>query len=196
MYWFLLLCVLISLAVYFRESLRTLVRALILSLFRFQLRRYVKKAEIFRLRREKEFNRNQLKDEIEGYVDVADECLLEGMYCIIHYSKSDEDLALDQKYKTPLSWSGPFVKGVGGRMRGFVFRVYPHGSDHDRHFHVIDREQGIDARFSFPEIKLQSNKNIRNLIGKGQVKMVKEYLKDQGNFERLGREFVKMGYSI
>ncbi len=76
-----------------------------------------------------------------------------------------------------------------GRINGFQFVVY--SNDHDKHFHVIHKSRGIDARFSFPEIKLMNYKGFSNTISSKEEKVIIKFFKDQRNFEKLQDQFKK-----
>ena len=64
-----------------------------------------------------------------------------------------------------------------------------YSNDHDRHFHVIHKEKGINARFSFPEIELINYKNTRTSINSKEKKAITNFFKDQTNFNKLEKEF-------
>ena len=82
-------------------------------------------------------------------------------------------------------------KGLVARIAGFELRVYSH--DHDKHFHVIHKERGIDARFSFPEIVLINYKQSRNMISSKEENNIRVFFKKPEYFEKLQKEFEKRG---
>lgn len=114
------------------------------------------------------------------------------------FSESEEDKqekALEEKYKDAIEWRGPLLRGIVGRMEGFEFRVY--SGDHDpRHFHVIHKGRGIDARFSFPQIELISYKGRSNAIGNKESNRIREFFRATENFQKLDGEFQKQLSSI
>ena len=80
-------------------------------------------------------------------------------------------------------------KGLVAVMKGFEFRV--HSDDHGKHFHVIHRGRGIDARFSFPEIELIDYKKLGNTIGRKEENNIRVFFKNPEYFEKLKGEFEK-----
>lgn len=151
------------------------------------LTNYYKELEIIRAKQKEEYTQNYTEDTKEG-ISVSDKDLLNRVSWVLR-SESDEEYRLDEKYKEALDWRGRLVTGITGRMDGFVFKVY--SNDHGKHFHVVHRERGVDARFSFPEIKLISYKNTRNLIGSKQAMAIHAFFQDSKNFKRLEQEFQK-----
>lgn len=110
------------------------------------------------------------------------------------YLYSDEDRresALEEKYKDALKWRGPLLKGLVGSINGFEFRVY--SNDHDKHFHVIHKGRGVNARFSFPEVKLLNYKNSTSTIGNKEVGKIVAFFQNTENFRKLEAEFQKRG---
>ena len=110
------------------------------------------------------------------------------------YPFLEEDLEEDQleeKYKDALKWRGPLLHGTACKMDGFDFRLFSH--DHDKHFHIIHRGRGINARFSFPEVKLINYKNSKNSIGSKEMDKLIQFIKQPENFKRLENEFLKRG---
>lgn len=108
------------------------------------------------------------------------------------YPFIDEDLEermLEEKFKDALEWRGPLFGGVVGYMNGFEFRVHSH--DHDRHLHIIHKGRGINARFSFPEIKLINYKKARTSIRSKEEKQIIDFLKKPEIFKKLDNEFAK-----
>ena len=110
------------------------------------------------------------------------------------YLYSDEDKresVLEEKYKDAIQWRGPLLKGLVGSINGFEFRVY--SNDHDKHFHVIHKGRGVNARFSFPEVKLLNYKNSINTIGNKEVDKIVAFFQNTENFRKLEAEFQKRG---
>jgi len=108
------------------------------------------------------------------------------------YLYSDEDKReseLEEKYKDALRWRGPLLKGLVGSINGFELRV--HSNDHGKHFHVIHKGRGVNARFTFPEIKLLSYKNSVNTIGNKEVDKIFTFFQNTENFNKLEAEFQK-----
>jgi hypothetical protein len=107
------------------------------------------------------------------------------------YSEEDRDEnQLNEKYKEVLEWRGPLLHGTAAKLDGFEFRIY--SNDHDKHFHVIHRGKGINARFSFPTITLQSYTNShRNTIGSKEIKKIQDFFKKPENLAKLEKEFNK-----
>jgi hypothetical protein len=81
--------------------------------------------------------------------------------------------------------------GAVGQLNSFNFTV--HSNDHGKHFHVVDMERGINARFSYPEIKLLNYKNSRDMLRSKEEKNIIEFFKKPDNFEKLRKEFEKRG---
>lgn len=132
---------------------------------------------------------------------VHDKEILEGIFEILDnpvsnfaaFSESDEDKqekALEEKYKDAIAWRGPLLRGIVGRMEGFEFRVYS-GDHNPKHFHVIHKGRGIDARFSFPRIELVNYKGNSNIIGGKESKRIMEFFRIIENFQKLDKEFQK-----
>ncbi len=110
----------------------------------------------------------------------------------LNYPFNDQDekeRILKSKYKDAIEWRGPLLGGAAGRMGGFRFTVF--SNDHGSHFHVIHQAQGINARFSFPDIKLLNYKSERSSISSRDIKRIVNYFKDYENFKRLEHEFSK-----
>jgi hypothetical protein len=109
-----------------------------------------------------------------------------------NYLYSDEDkreYELNEKYKAALKWKGRRLKILVGSINGFEFRIY--SNDHDKHFHVIHAGKKINARFSFPEIKLKNYKLSKNTISSNEEKRIQDYFKDPDNLMKLESEFKK-----
>lgn len=155
--------------------------------YKLDLKNYNKELELLMKKERQEFEAN-LGGDIEEN-NVEDEGLLDGVAQRLFSAESDEKRALDDKYREALDWRGPLLRGIAARMNGFVFKVHSH--DHGSHFHVIHRERGVDARFSFPEIKLESYKNKKNLIGSKETESIRNFLLEANNFNKLKKEFEK-----
>jgi len=152
------------------------------------LKKYNEELKSLYDREEKEFKENFVDDPID-WVEIEVDQLLDGIGRRLYSAESDEKRALDDKYKEALEWRGPLARGIAGRLNGYAFKVYSH--DHGQHFHVIHRQQRIDARFSFPEIQLINYKNTRNLIGSKEIKSIQSFFEDTVNFKKLSDEFKK-----
>lgn len=132
---------------------------------------------------------------------VYDKKILEGVFEIfdksegnfVAFSESEEDKqekALEEKYKDAIEWRGPLLRGIAHRMEGFKFIVYS-GDHNPKHFHVIHKGRGVDARFSFPKIELISYKGYSNIIGSKEINKVRELFRVTENFRKLDSEFQK-----
>jgi len=122
----------------------------------------------------------------EGVLNIFEQA--EGFNENYPFAKEDkEEEQLKEKYKDALEWQGPLCTGIIGRINGFEFQVY--SNDHDKHFHVIHRGKGINARFSFPEIELINYKNTRNSINSREKNKVIAFFKNPENFKKLEKEF-------
>lgn len=109
-----------------------------------------------------------------------------------NYTYREEDQReeeLNEKYKDALEWRGPLVRGIVSQFGGFELRVY--SDDHDKHFHVIHRDKGIDARFSFPDMQLMNYKSSRATIGSKAEKKIREYCLQPEIFNKFEKEFSK-----
>lgn len=126
--------------------------------------------------------------------------ILEGVFEILDnpeksfgaFSESDEDKqekALEEKYKDAIAWRGPLLRGIAGRMEGYEFRVYS-GDHNPKHFHVIHKGRGIDARFSYPQIELINYKS-SNTIGSKESNKIRDFFKVAENIKKLDGEFKK-----
>ena len=144
-------------------------------------------------------NYNNELAEIRGGI-VYDKEILEGVFEILDkpeksfgaFSESDEDKqekALEEKYKDAIAWRGPLLHGIAGRMEGYEFRVYS-GDHNPKHFHVIHKGRGIDARFSYPQIELINYKS-SNIIGSKESNRIREFFKVAENIKKLDGEFEK-----
>jgi hypothetical protein len=96
---------------------------------------------------------------------------------------------LTDKYKDALEWQGPLAGASMFRINGFIFKIYSH--DHDRHFHIIHKGKGIDARFSFPEIELINYKESKNILSSKEKKTIQEFLREEKNFKKIEDEFIR-----
>lgn len=120
--------------------------------------------------------------------DILDEA--EDAFENYPYSEEDKkERELEEKYKDALAWKGPLFGGVAGRLNGYEFRIYSH--DHDKHFHVIHKGRGINARFSFPSIRLLNYKRNPTSISSKDTKRIQEYFQVPAHFQKLETEFTK-----
>lgn len=121
--------------------------------------------------------------------ELTDELAEELSYVMDSIGGDTEIQALEEKYKESLEWSGPLLHGTIGWMNGFSFRVY--SNDHGKHFHVIHKEKEINARFSFPQIKLIDYKGKSSELNKKVIKLIQEYFTEPKNFRKLEQELAK-----
>ena len=128
---------------------------------------------------------NKLQDEL----GIEEGDFLYGIFGALESLEDEERLQLETKYKDALEWAGPRFGGGVGRLNGFVFIVY--SNDHGKHFHVLHKGRGVNARFSFPDIDLINYKNSRNVINSKEVEVIRKYFQDPLNFEKLKSEFKK-----
>jgi hypothetical protein len=106
------------------------------------------------------------------------------------YTEEDRrEKELEDKFKNVLEWRGPLFGGMVGRMNGYEFRLY--SNDHDKHFHVIHRDKGINARFSFPNIELLNYKSNPNSISSKDIKRIQDFFHVPANLQKLEAEFTK-----
>lgn len=129
-------------------------------------------------------------DDIEILEDVfysLDELEKDDKY--IFYEEDLEEKKLEKKYKEAIEWAGPMLRGRFWFMNGFRFVV--HSNDHYKHFHVIHKARGIDARFSFPNIKLMNYKSNKNTISSKEEKAIINCFKNPEVLDRLKQEFQK-----
>lgn len=128
-------------------------------------------------------------------VEIATEILrilndTEGDFDQYAYSEEDQrEREIEEKYKDAIAWRGPLLRGIVSQFGGFELRVY--SDDHDKHFHVIHKERGVNARFSFPEIQLINYKNSGNTISSKQEKKIREYCLQPEIFTKFVQEFKK-----
>lgn len=106
-----------------------------------------------------------------------------------YQEENKREQELNEKYKDALEWQGPLIRGRVSQFDGFELRVY--SDDHDQHFHIIHKEKGINARFSFPEIRLINYVNPRNTIGSKAEKKIREFCLRPEIFKRFKKEFEK-----
>lgn len=161
------------------------------------LDKYYKAMEKIRIKRLKK-NSILKKDDDKMDQYISDWNLSEDMLNILgkadHYNNNypfkqedQKEEKLAEKYKDALVWQGPLFGAVAGRLNGFEFRIY--SGDHGKHFHVIHREKGINARFSFPEIELINYKKAKTSINRREINSIKEYFSNNENFKRIEKEF-------
>jgi len=133
------------------------------------------------------------KEILEGVFEILDQS--ETNFESFSYSEEDiQEKKLKEKYQEVISQHGHILGGAIGQMAGFDFCVY--SNDHDQHFHVIHRGRGIDARFSFPEIKLIDYKNIKAKIGSDEQKKIQNFLNNPVLFKKLENEFLKRKLTV
>jgi len=173
----------------------------IVTQYKEDLRNYYKElAEITKSREAKDSIYEDQKS--NAYAYIQDWNITSGILDIFEHAEdsfdkylySDEDKkegVLEEKYKDALKWRGPLLKGLVGSINGFEFRVY--SNDHGKHFHVIHKGKGVNARFSFPEIKLLNYKNSINTIGNKEVGRIIEFFQNTDNFKKLEAGFQKRG---
>jgi hypothetical protein len=106
------------------------------------------------------------------------------------YAEEDqEEKQLEEKYRDAIEWRGSMLRGIAGCMNGFEFRVF--SNDHGNHFHIIHREKGINARFSFPDIQLINYKQAINSISSKEIKNINLFFQNAENFNKLEKEFIR-----
>lgn len=149
--------------------------------------KYRKELSEINKRRDNDYETNKITT--DGYSDIKDETILDNVFQILEFSEDPDIINLEEEYKDAIEWRGPLGGGLVDRFNGFDFRVY--SNDHDKHFHVIHRERGINARFSFPEIKLINYKNINNTISTKQQKNILKFFENPEKFKKLEEEFKK-----
>ena len=139
------------------------------------------------------------EDEENETAHINDTDILWGMFELLGESESTHENSpyvkeiklkekLAEKYKDALNWRGPLAGATIFRIDGFLFKV--HSQDHGKHFHIIHKGKGIDARFSFPELELINYKSL-NTLSRKQEKSIKEFLKSKDNFKKLEKEFTR-----
>lgn len=109
------------------------------------------------------------------------------------FTESEEDRTergLAEKFKEAIRWEGPFLGGRAGSMEGFDFCVY--SRDHyPKHFHIVHKGRGVDARFSYPQIELINYLGHSNSIGAKEIAKIKDYFRVDENLKMLEKEFQK-----
>lgn len=159
------------------------------------LTNYYSELEKINLRRkEKDFNREHryLYGSNAGIGFAIYKILEESEESFATYEYSEEDRLekeLEEKYKDALRWRGPLFRGIVTQFSGFELRVY--SDDHDNHFHVIHRGKGVNARFSFPDMKLRSYVASRTTISSKQEKRIRELALQPEIFTKFKQEFEK-----
>jgi hypothetical protein len=98
-----------------------------------------------------------------------------------------EERKLERKYRKVIVWRGPLLGGIFGRVNGLTFNIY--SNDHDKHFHIIHKGRGINARISFPDFQLINYKNVGNSISSREFKRIIEYVKRPEVLKKLEEEF-------
>lgn len=152
---------------------------------------------------------NDYQKELHGIFKrkVFDHQILEGVFNILEESKEnfkpiskcEEDILienLEEKYKEAIKWEKTFSSRIGaavGKMFGFEFRVY--SADYNpKHFHVIHKGRGIEARFSYPEINLINYKGKSNTIGRKEIEKIIDFFNIHENCQKLSYEFQRQVY--
>ena len=164
-------------------------------------KQYIQDLKIYNDEMRKVYENRQAKDQgkIYEYLHNQSVSVASGMYQLLgeeeeftEYTYSEDDKRedeLNEKYKDALEWRGPLAGGIVSRFNGFELRVY--SDDHDKHFHVIHKAKGVDARFSFPDINLMNYKNTRNTISSKMEKKITEYCLQPEIFKIFNDEFNK-----
>lgn len=154
---------------------------------------------IINLKKDYENYKKELHKIYKGIVHNKE--ILEGVFDILEKSEvkfeefsdseeDDQEKKLVEKYRDAIAWKGPMLSGVAGRMAGFEFRVY--SGDHDpKHFHVIHKSRGVDARFSYPQIELINYKGRMNNIGGKESDKIRQFFRITQNLKKLDAEFQK-----
>ena len=151
-------------------------------------KKYIKEINKLYRKETEDFEKNIIEDTTE-WIEIEEDEKLDEIARMLYSAESDDKRKLHEKYKKVLEWMGPLCRGIAGRMGGYSFKIY--SNDHGSHFHVVHRQQQVDARFSFPEIELINYKNKKNIIGSKEIKSIQEFFKDPSNFNRLKKEFDK-----
>lgn len=106
------------------------------------------------------------------------------------YSEEDRrEQELEEKYKEAVKWRGPLLRGIVSQFGGFELRVY--SNDHDKHFHIIHKGKRINARFSFPELRLMNYKKSKNTISRKVEEKIRAFCQTPEVFQRFEKEFQK-----
>ncbi len=167
------------------------------------LRVYYKKRE--QIRNRFEHNGVEESSQTSTNIDIENHEVLWGLFEVLDRSETihpespyaKEKLLEDQlaeQYKDALEWRGPLAGATVARINGFELVI--HSNDHGKHFHVIHKSKGVDARFSFPEIELINYKNLRNTISSKEVKRIQAFARMAGNFKKLQNEFNRRDTAI
>lgn len=165
-------------------------KALSKTLLRYEsdLREYnIRLSEICK-RREDEYALNKI-DEVSASSHITDEIILTDIFEILESEEDQEISALEESFREALDWIGPRCAGSVPGFNGFHFTVHSH--DHDQHFHIIHKGKGVDARFSFPGIKLIDYKVVGRGIGSKEQKAIYKYFENEDRFNKLKSEFTK-----
>lgn len=166
--------------------------------------RYEKDLEKYYKDLQKIIDSRKVKDEGKNYKyllgeNVAIGCEIlkiieEDQKIFENYAYRKEDLSeqkINEKYKDALDWIGPLARGLVSQFGGFEIRVY--SDDHDKHFHVIHKDRGVNARFSFPTMKLINYKKSKNTISSKTEKRIREFCLQPEIFKKFEYEFNKRG---
>lgn len=143
------------------------------------------RSELEKISKQKVWDK-KLSEDIFNILNTSEEFFLP----IIETDEERKEIELAERYKEANMWEGPLLGGRVGSMEGFDFRVY--SLDHNpKHFHIIHKGRGIEARFSFPQIELINYLGHSNSIGSKEISKIKEYFELPENFKRLKSDFEK-----
>ena len=129
---------------------------------------------------------------LEGGEDITDGAFLREMLAAINKAPDNEREEIDEQYREAREWAGPLCGEEIGRINGFVIRVL--SSDHGTHFHIFHQGRAINARFSFPDIRLITDcKNIRATIRSDEEQIIREFLNNPSKFQALKNALERAG---
>ena len=134
-------------------------------------------------------NENEILGGVFEILDESDESFTP----FTHSEEDEKEAALEEKYKKAIESRGPLFRGLAGKMDGFELRVY--SDDHGRHFHIIHKGKGINARYSFPAMKLLSYV-APTTIGAKTERKLQEFCKRPNIFSKFELEFAKRTQTI
>jgi len=137
-----------------------------------------------------EDGRNNYADVSVGYemLKLLDDNENESFENYLYSEEDKKEKELNEKYKDALDWRGPLLHGLIAKFDAFELRI--HSNDHGKHFHVMHRGKGINARFSFPEIALISYVT-GTTIGAKTTRKIQEFCRKPDIFFKLEKEFAK-----
>lgn len=137
-------------------------------------------------------------------VDIEDDEILRKLLSVLSLNElefeqqykfakqAQEERRLMEKYREAITWRGPLARGTAHQWNGFKFIV--HSNDHDindKHFHIIHIGKGVDARISFPELKLISYDGHSKSISSKEEKEIIKIFQDPQVFKKMESEFEK-----